>query len=182
MNHATKWSHLLRLGFVVLALALAATGAWAATVQVSPADTTVTLGDTVTVRVVVDAFPDLKAYQLIYGYCHRLQYLGPIAGDVLTGSGQPYVMNSLADVTAPGDTAWVDCAQLMTSTGGPGVLVYFRFVAMATGDCPIECLSVDLRNSHNDPTIPTCHGGVVRIVPPVAALPTTWGRVKSIYR
>jgi hypothetical protein len=176
------WKSTLRTSIVACGLALVASSAHAVTVSVVPSDTTVTLGSIFEVRVVTDAFPDLKAYELVYHYGAGLEYDGSRAGDVLTGSGQPYTVNDVPDVAAPADTAEVDCAQLLTSTSGPGVLIYYKFKATAVGVTPIDCLSVDFRNSHNDPTIPDCAGGTVHVTAPVPVERKTWGRMKAIYR
>jgi hypothetical protein len=176
------WQLLIRIGLACLAMALVATSARAVTVSVSPADTTVTVGDSFLIRVVTDAFPDLKAYELIHGYGPVLEYDGSIAGDVLTGNGQPYTVNDVPDTTAPADTAEVDCAQLLTSTSGPGVLIYYKFKALAVGVSPIQCLNVDFRNSHNDVTIPDCVSGLVHVTSPVPVRRETWGRLKAVYR
>ena len=56
----------------------------AASISVVSPDTTVTLGAVFSLRVVTDAFPNLKAYQLVITYDPtRLQCLGISAGDVL---------------------------------------------------------------------------------------------------
>jgi len=175
-------SLLVSLGLVGLSLAWAPS-ARAVTASVAPADTIVGLGNTFSIRVESDAFPDLKAYQLIFRYDSTiLQYLGPTAGDVLTGNGQPYTVQPLLDVEAPADTAGVDCAQLVGSTSGPGVLIYFNFKAVGIGTSPIECLKVDYRDSNNAQTLPFCLSGAVHVPPPVATLPRSWGRLKAIYR
>ena len=178
----------LRTGLLALALACSALvhvarPAGAVTVTVEPADTTVNQGDTFLIRVVTDDFPDLKAYHLIFHYTPViLEYQQPIAGDVLTGTGRPYTMQSVPDVTPPPDSAWVDCAQLEGSTSGPGVLVYFQFKAPVVGISNIDCLEVDFRDSQNNQTIPNCVGGQVRVVGPVPVKPTSWGKIKTIYR
>jgi hypothetical protein len=176
------WKSILRTSIAACGLALLASRAHAVTVSVVPADTTVTVGSTFMIRVVTDAFPDLKAYELVHHYGPVLEYDGSVAGDVLTGSGSPYTVNDVPDVAAPADTAEVDCAQLLTSTSGPGVLIYYKFKALAVGVSPIDCLSVDFRNSHNDQTLPDCVGGVVHVTAPVPVRRETWGRVKAIYR
>jgi hypothetical protein len=182
--HRIGWSCcLLALGLVCLPLVLSAPPAQAVTVSVSPADTTVLINSTFSLRVVCDAFADLKAYQLIFQQGSTiLQYLGATAGDVLTGNGGAYAVEELPDVTAPPDSLWVDCAQLNGSTSGPGVLIYFNFRADAIGDCPIDCLQVDFRDSWNNTTLPDCVGGVVHVRGIVPAVPASWGRVKTIYR
>ena len=171
------------LALAGLSLASWAPSAGAATASVMPPDTTVGLSNTFSIRVESDAFPDLKAYQLIFSYDSSiLQYLGPTAGDVLTGNGQPYTVQPLLDVEAPADTAGVDCAQLAGSTSGPGVLIYFNFKAVGIGTSQISCLKVDYRDSNNVQTLPLCYGGEVHVPPPVATLPRSWGRIKTIYR
>jgi len=182
--HRTRWFSILAgIGLGCLTLASWTPSAGAATASVMPPDTTVGLGSTFSIRVESDAFPDLKAYQLIFGYDSSiLQYLGPTAGDVLTGNGQPYTVQPYVDVAAPADTAGVDCAQLVGSTSGPGVLIYFNFKAVGVGTSQISCLKVDYRDSNNVQTLPLCYGGEVHVPPPVATLPRTWGRIKTIYR
>jgi hypothetical protein len=165
-----------------LATALLASRASAATVTVQPPDTTVTVGDTFTLRVQIDAFPDLKGYELIYGYGGVLSYLGPLAGDILFADANPYLVQPLADVTAPADSAATDCAKLVSSAHGPGVMLYLRFKALSQGSSPIDCLLVDLRDSFNNATLPPCVGGMVHVVGPVPARRTNWARVKQIYR
>ncbi len=165
----------------VLALMACAPHAGAVTVSVVPADTTVMCGDTLTVRIVTDAFPDLKAYQLVFGFDPTvLQYVGALPGDVLTMG----TMQELPDVTPPVDSVWVDCAQLVGSTSGPGVLAYFKFAAaLGTGVSPITCLQVDFRDSWNVQTLPDCVSGLVRVPTcPTPVLSGTWGRVKTLYR
>jgi hypothetical protein len=176
-------SRLLVMALAVCACALLPARAHAVTVSVSPADTTVLRGDTFTIRLTIDAFPDLKAYQLIHHFNPAvLQYQGPTAGDVLTGNGNPYVVSPIADVSAPVDTAWTDCAQLVNSTSGPGVLLYLTFKATDFGISPIECLGVDLRDSLNNTTIPLCASGIVRVVGPVPVARHSWGHLKQAYR
>ena len=125
----TQWSwFLISLALLSLPLLLSAPEARAASVVVSPADTTVLLGDTFTLRVEADAFSDLKAYELIFRYGEAvLQYVGPTAGDVLTAGGGAYTVQPLSPVSPPPFTAGVDCARLDGSTSGPGVLIYYTF-------------------------------------------------------
>jgi len=155
----------------------------AVTVSVSPADTTVDIGNTVTLRVVTDAFPNLKAYKLLFGFNPTiLQFTGATAGDVLTGSGNPFSVQVVPDVTAPTDTAHVDCAQLVGATSGPGVLVYLTFQALVAGESPIVCDGADFRDPFNAQTLPGCNPGIVRVVSPTPTTPMSWGGVKAIYR
>jgi len=179
-----RWSCcLLTLGLACLPFALSVPCAQAVTASVSPADTTVVNGTTFSLRVVCDAFPDLKAYQLIFSKgAANLQYLGATAGDILTGGVGAYTVQELPDVTTPLDSLWVDCAKLNGTTSGPGVLIYFHFKAVATGVCPINCLQVDFRDSMINLTVPGCSGGIVRVESPVPVVPASWGCLKMIYR
>lgn len=179
--HLTRYSSCLAgLALTALLLVACASPAGAVTVSVSPADTVAICGDTLTVRIVTDAFPDLKAYQLVFGFDPTvLEYVGALPGDVLTMG----TMQELADVTPPVDSVWVDCAQLVGSTSGPGVLAYFKFVPIDVGVSPIACLGVDFRDSWNVQTLPDCVGGVVRApYCPTPTLSETWGRIKTLYR
>ena len=171
---------------LALALVLAcgnAREARAVTVSVSPADTTVDIGSTVVLRVRCDTFPNLKAYKLLFGFSPAvLKLTGAAPGDVLTGTGRPFSMQIVPDVTAPTDTAHVDCAQLVGTTAGPGILVYFTFLAVAEGESPIACDGADFRDPFNVQTLPGCAPGHVRVIPPTAAQPSSWGNLKNIYR
>ena len=183
MDRTAICTFLLRVGLALALLIVAAPGAQAVSVAVVPADTTVSVGDTFTLRVQTDAFPDLKAYQLIFGFNPGvLQFLDAGAGDVLTGTGRPFTVQVLPDVTLPADTAWVDCAMLLGSTAGPGVLIYFQFKALAVGDSPIPCDGVDFRDSFNNSTLPACSPGMVHVLAATATEPMTWGRLKTVYR
>jgi len=178
-----RWStSLLSVALACVATLGSPSRAGAVTVTVNPADTTVTVGDTFQLRIQIDAFPDLKGYELIYKYGGILQYLGPQAGDILFANADPYTVQALPDVAAPADSAATDVAKLFSSASGPGVMLYLSFKALTQGVTPIDCLHVDLRDSFNNQTLPPCVGGLVRVEGPVPTRRTTWGRVKQIYR
>lgn len=152
--------------------------AGAVTVSIDPPDTTVEVGDEFVVRIVTDAFPDLKGFKLIFPYDEtRLQLLGAVEGEVLTSPGGAYVAFLIPDVSAPADTFQYDAAMLEGATAGPGILVYATFKALAPGDAAIDCGSVDFRDSFNQQTIPACNGAVVHIgTPPAPAV-----RISQVY-
>ena len=78
---------MLRVFFVVLCLSLGFSAAQAASVAVTPSDTTVSVGDDFWIRIEADAFSDLKAYDLIFQYDPAIvQLVGANPGNVLTGS------------------------------------------------------------------------------------------------
>jgi hypothetical protein len=164
------------------ALLVAMTGpAGAAAVTVVPADTSVTVGDTLTVRIESDAIADLKGCELIYAYTSsRLEFVGAEAGAVLAGGG--YFDYVLPDAAAPADSVWYDAARLVGTAAGPGVVALFTFVATAEGDASLACLLADLRDSNNAPLNPSCAGGVIHVLGPVPARAASWGRIKSLYR
>jgi hypothetical protein len=171
------------VALVSAALLGAAPRARATTVSVQPPDTSVTVGDVFNVRIVTDAFPDLKGFEVIFSYDPtKVQLLGADPGDVLTSSGNPYSAFLVPDNTAPADSAWYDAAMLIGSTQGPGILDFFKFKALHEGDCPIQCQLVDFRDSDNNRTLPACQSGVVHILGPVPMVRTTWGRLKTHYR
>ena len=171
---------------ILLTLSLAlllASAARAVTVTIEPADTTVAVGDTVSLRVVCTAFPDLKGYQLVHTFdSARLASLAVLAGDVLTGTGRTYAAYSVPMVTVPPDSTWLDAAMLDGSTAAPGVLGYLVFKARAIGVANIHCEHVELRDSANASTLPDCAGGVVHIVAATPARRSTWGSLKAVYR
>ena len=155
----------------------------AVVISVEPADTTVTVGDNFTLRVVASSFADLKGYQLIHSFdAVHLTLLGVTAGDVLTGTGRAFAAYSVPDETAPTDSTWMDAAMLDGATAGPGVLAYLQFHAQTEGTGTIDCQHVELRDSANGQTTPGCVGGSVLIVGPVPTRASSWGKLKSVYR
>lgn len=155
----------------------------AAEFRLAPDDTTVTVGDTFTLRVMVDAVPDLKGYQVAYAYPPaRLQLLAMPAGNILTDGAGAWFAYLLPDVTAPADTAWMDAAKLDGSAQGPGVAAYLQFKALTEGDAPLSCAYVEMRDSNNVPLLPACFAGVVHIIGPTPVARRTWGRIKALYR
>jgi len=167
----------------ILSASFAAHPARAVTVAIDPSDTTVFVGSIFGVRVTTDAFPDLKAFSVIFQYNPAvLQLLGASPGDVLTSSGNPFSAFLVPDYTAPADTAWYDAAMLVGSTSGPGILNFFTFKALQVGVSFIECRLVDFRDSQNQQTLPACVRGRVEVTAPTPVKLGTWGRIKTIYR
>ncbi len=169
-------------GALVLVGLLAATRAGAITVEMSPPDTTVHQGDTLTVRVVTDGGSDLKGVQIVYSFDpQHLQLLDVLPGDVIVGTGGQYASFVVPDA-APTDSVWFDAARLDGTASGPGVLAYLRFKAILTGVSPLACGHVDFRDSQNVQTLPDCLSGEVHIGAPVPARRASWGTLKSRYR
>lgn len=164
------------------AMLLAPRAAHAVTVSVAPADTTVSPGDVFTLRVMVDAVSDLKAFSLIDSFdSSRLQFLGAAPGEVLTRSPNPSAFFVTPDV-APADSAQVDAAHLVGSGTGSGVMVFLQFKALALGTSPIDCPLADLRDALNVPAVPGRVPGIVRIAGPTGVRRVTWGALRTYLR
>jgi len=145
-------------------------------VCIEPADTTVSLGDVITVRVTTDGpVADLKGY--LVRATHNtavLTHLSTTPGSVLNG----YLATFLPHAAAP-DTIGFDAAVLIGATMGPGTLGYFTFTASAPGICDLVITDAKMRNSLNQPfPIITCNGRV-RVVGPLPVRNSTWSTVKA---
>ncbi len=168
---------------IALLLLLPAAAARAATISIEPADTSVTVGDTLALRVVCSPVADLKGYELVHAFdASRLASITVRAGDVLVGTGRPYAAYVLPDAVAPVDSTWLDAAMLDGATSGPGVLAYLVFKATATGTAAVTCEHAELRDSSNAAIPGDCAGAVVRVSAAVPVRRTTWGGLKSRYR
>lgn len=152
----------------------------AASLSLSPADTTVSVGDSFTLRVMCDAVPDLKGLQTAYSFpASRLQLTGMSAGNVLTDDGGAWFEYVIPDVSAPTDTAWLDAAMLDGSAQGPGVVAYIQFEALIVGDAPLLCVRAEMRDSDNVPLLPACVAGIVRVIGPTPIERRSWGGIKT---
>jgi hypothetical protein len=155
-----------------------------ATVSVSPPDTSVSVGDEVTVRIVTGPVADLKALQFVFEFDPAIVQLVDIQpGDVLTSTAS-FAAFQLPDYTPPADTAWYDAAVLVGTGSGPGILAFLKFqvATLIAGATPVRCRLVDFRDSENVSTHPACEEGMVRVFGPVQAESATWGRLKVLYR
>jgi len=183
MGGSIDMRSIVTIALGVLLAGGAASAARGVTVSIVPADTTVTVGDTLSLRVVCTDFPDLKGFELVHAFDPvRLASLAVQPGDLLTGIGRAYVAYSLPDVSVPADSTWLDAAVLDGSTAGPGVLEYLVFKALGVGSASIECLDVLFRDSSNASTVPACTGAMVRITTATPVRRASWGSLKSVYR
>lgn len=175
---------LLIAPLVTLLIGIAAVPAsHAAALTIAPAETSVTIGDSFTLRVEIDAVDDLKGATLVYGYtAGRLSFTSAQVGDALAGLGGGTFDFQYPDITAPADSVWYDAARLLGTGSGPGVVAFLTFDTHTQGNATIDCLDIDLRDSANAPLLPTCAGALVHVIGPVPVLPTSWGRVKARYR
>jgi len=159
-----------------LVLLAAPREALAVTVSITPSDTTVAVGDSVEVRFLVDAFADLKGFELVFPYdASRLELLTAAPGEVLTSPGGAYAAFLIPDVTAPADTFRYDGVMLDGTAQGPGILVYARFRVLGSGNAAISCGSSDLRNSLNQSTAAGCAGATVHSRTPDVRISQIYG-------
>lgn len=178
-----RFLRMFRIGGLVALLGVTAMPARAAILSLAPADTTVQVNATFTLRVTCDAVSDLKGLQTAYGYpSARLQFVSMSAGNVFTNAGGAWFEHLLPDITAPADTAWMDAAMLNGSAQGPGVVAYLQFKALVPGDAVLYCALAEIRDSQNVSLSPSCAAGVVHVIAPTPAVRRTWGRVKSHLR
>jgi hypothetical protein len=160
----------------------AAREARAVSLVIAPAETTVTVGDVVSLRVMVDAVPDLKGAELIYGYTPiRLTLTSAQAGGAINGVSGAFEF-TYPDVTAPPDSAWMNFATLTGTGSGPGVVAFLTFGSHTQGNATVNCLFGDLRTSTNAQIPHSCAGALIHVIGPVPTRKTNWGRVKAHYR
>ena len=175
---------MFRPACLVLALAvtacLAVSTASATGFTLAPAETTVTVGDTFTLRVTCDAVADLKGFQAAYSFpAVRLQFVAMPAGELLTDAPGDWFATLVPDVAAPADTAWLDGARLDGSMAGPGIVAYLTVKALTEGDATLACAWTEMRDSANTPLAPGCAGALVHILGPVPAVRRSWGALKA---
>ncbi len=145
-----------------------------------PADTTVFVGQPVTLRITADGPPsDLQGYSI------RLTHNPLVMGAPLSideGSVIASVPHFFYPYTAAPDTLGCDAASLGPTTNGPGTLMTIPFVPMGPGTCIFRVTLAILRNAANESLdVVTCEGRVT-VQAVTQAEPSTWGRIKSLYR
>lgn len=163
---------------------LHAGAARAASVTLVPADTSVTVGEDVYLRVqLLSPFPDLEGYRFVYQYTPSvLDFIGIQPGDVLTGAPGAYFETVRAEYAVPADSAWYEAAVLDGESAGPGILAFLHFKAVATGNGTLVCRGVDIRDSSNQQTIPVCFDAVIHVFGPVPTRRESWSQLKLMYR
>ncbi len=166
---------------LALALALPRAGRTATvTLTLAPAETTMAVGDMISVRVLVGAVSDLKGCALVYRYSPEiLQLVGAEAGAVLAGG---IYVDFLRPDVAPPDSILYDAARLDGTAAGPGVLACFRLRAAAEGDAALECGAADLRDSLNRTLETDCAGALVHVRGATSVVRVPWGQIKVRYR
>ncbi len=148
-------------------------------VCIAPADTAVSVGDPVVVRITTDGPPaDLQ------GYSVRLTFNSTALGAPLAtspGTVLSAVPNYFFPYSAAPDTIGFDAGILGTTSNGPGTLGTFSFIAQNTGTSTFHMTLAIMRDSHNDDLPVTLCDGQVRVLPPTSTVPKTWGAIKSLF-
>lgn len=161
------WVHRLVVAaaFLLTPAMLYPSVAHAALVTAVPADTSVTIGETVIVRIqLLSSFPDLEGFRFVYQYNPAvLEFLGAAPGEVLSGAPGATFGTVRPDYAAPADSAWYEGAVLDGVSAGPGILTYLYFKTVGPGNGALVCRGVDLRDSANQRTLATCFDAVIRV-------------------
>lgn len=182
----TMWVHrfVVAAAFLLAPATLYPCVAQAASVTAVPADTSVTIGETIIMRIqLLSSFPNFEGFRFVYQYDPAvIEFLGATPGEVLTGAPGVIFATVRTEYAAPADSAWYEGAVLEGVSAGPGVLAYLHFRTVGPGSGSVVCRGVDLRDSSNQQTLATCFDAVIRVFPPVPVLPTSWGRLKTLYR
>jgi hypothetical protein len=143
------------------------------------------VGDPVIVDMTIDAATvGVRGFSLVGTFDSALlQLLDVEKGALLTGACPSvlYWNNALAI----GDSVFVDGAGLGCSVDGPGAIVRLEFVAVAEGVALLDWRSGIMRDALNDDLLPLppdlswCLSRAVRILGPIPAERSTWGRIKT---
>jgi hypothetical protein len=168
------------IALVFLGLVLA-TSAWA-TVSCEPPDTTIALGSVFEVRIVTTDVQDLMCYKLVYSYDPSVvEFLTIEPGDLMTEAPGDWVAFIVPDAP-PADTLRYDACVLGGHADGAGILAYLRFKAVGAGVSPLQCVTVDFRDPDNGQTFPDCISGRMQDDVVLRAIPSTWARLKALWR
>lgn len=173
----------IRRSLVAACVLLAsASASSAATLTLLPADTSVTLGDPVVLRVVLDAQPDVKGASLTFEWPPALLHFTQIwPGGVMTSGGE-HADFVIPDAVVPADSITFDSAVLQGTGQGPGVLAFIRLQTTALGLATVECNGAEIRDSLNGVEFPQSTSSIIRILGPVSVRSTHWGALKSRFR
>jgi len=140
--------------------------------------------DTLYAYAVIDpAVTDLKGYTFTLKFDPAVIY--PVSvepGPLIDGaacSPSFFWVNQFAI----GDSVKADMALLGCSVDGPGEILKIGFVGVSDGVSPLTCYDTTMRHSDNTPIVHSCTPGSITYyrVPPVPAVPRSWGHIKSMY-
>ena len=162
---------------LLLPLTAHAAGLW-----FDPPQAEVLVGDTVTVALEADQLTDLLAFTITLGYDAAIVRPATVLpAELITQAPCPYFWFVFPPTA--GDTLRLDAAALGCRWAGSGRLARLRFVGLRDGITELHYLYGQLRDSQNDP-IPITWGSALLWVHerPVRALPTTWGKLRALYR
>jgi hypothetical protein len=167
---------------VLLLLLLVPIPTQAAALWFDPPHSDVLVGDTVTVALESDQLTDLLAFTVTLGYDAAIvQPATVLPGEVVTEAPCPYFWFVFPPTA--GDTLRLDAAALGCRWSGSGTLARLRFIGLRDGITELHYLYGQLRDSQNDPISITWGSALLSVHErPVRVLPTTWGKVRALYR
>ena len=139
-------------------------GAQDPTVRLDPQNSTVGLGDTFTVTVMVDDALDLGSFQFDLVYDPSVIWVDDVTlGDFLGSTGRSVVslikMNNGAGTTTFGAFSFGD----QPGPDGSGALALVRLKAVGPGSSPLDLQGVQLTDTKANPQTPTVEDGTVTV-------------------
>ena len=134
------------------------------TVRLDPQNSTVGLGDTFTVTVIVDDALDLGSFQFDLAYDPSVIWVDDVTlGDFLGSTGRSVVslikMNNGAGTTTFGAFSFGD----QPGPDGLGALALVRLKAVGPGSSPLDLQDVQLTDTKANPQTPTVEDGTVTV-------------------
>ncbi len=101
-------------------------------------------------------------------------------GSLITGAACGYSFFWL-NQTAVGDSLYIDIANLGCSVDGPGEIAQIEFECAGPDTGFVKCRRMSFRDSLNGRIPATCDSTSMLCFPATPAVPSTWGRVKTMY-
>jgi hypothetical protein len=167
---------------VVLALGVAVAAQAIPIISIEPATKFVEPGNlfALDVRVNDEVF-GITGYDLVIDFDETIIEIVNVVEGALPASSPPTYFWWTDDGT-PSQAIVINGAVLGHSVDGPGTLAQLRFHALALGVTPIHFVSVDMRHLDNTPIAVTPIDGTVTVEWVTSIEPSTWGRVKALFR
>jgi len=150
---------------------------------VSPVDTTVVAGDEFEVRIEIGVdFLSMMGYDIVVAFDSSLVQVVSVSEGSLPPTGPSGSFFFWYDADLPNTVVHVNGAVLGTALDGPGVLFRIRFASLEVGVTSMVIAFSDIRDSTNAAIPHNSLSTTVIIDSPIPVKPTTWGRVKAMYR
>lgn len=167
----------LTLLLLLLPLTAQAAGLW-----FDPPRSDVLVGDTVSVALEAAQLEDLLALTVTLGYDAAIVRPATVLpAELITQAPCPYFWFVFPPTA--GDTLRIDAAALGCRWSGSGTLARLRFVGLRDGVSELRYLYGQMRDSQNQPIPITWSSARLWVHDrPVRTTPTTWGKLRALYR